>query len=53
MPRLKTIQWTGDAARIIDQTRLPGELAYLDIKSADEMYDAIKTLKIRGAPAIG
>ena len=53
MPRLKTIQWTDDAARIIDQTRLPGELAYLDIKSADEMYDAIKTLKIRGAPAIG
>ena len=53
MPRLKTIQWTGDAARIIDQTQLPGELAYLDIRNADGMYDAIKTLKIRGAPAIG
>jgi methylthioribose-1-phosphate isomerase len=53
MPRLKTIQWLDDAARIIDQTRLPGELAYLDIRNADEMYDAIKTLKIRGAPAIG
>jgi S-methyl-5-thioribose-1-phosphate isomerase len=53
MPRLKTIQWLDDAARIIDQTRLPGELAYLDIRNADEMFDAIKALKIRGAPAIG
>ncbi len=53
MARLKTIEWTGDCARIIDQTRLPGELAYLDIRTAEEMYEAIKVLRVRGAPAIG
>ena len=53
MSRLKTIEWAGDCARIVDQTKLPGELVYLDIRSTEEMYDAIKVLSIRGAPAIG
>ncbi len=53
MSRLKTIAWTGNAARIIDQTRLPSELVYEDIAAIEQMYDAIRVLKIRGAPAIG
>jgi methylthioribose-1-phosphate isomerase len=53
MPRLKTIEWKDGSARIVDQTRLPTELVYLDIKTTEEMYDAIKVLKVRGAPAIG
>jgi methylthioribose-1-phosphate isomerase len=53
MSRLKTIEWVNDAARIIDQTKLPNDLVYLDIRTAEEMYDAIKILSIRGAPAIG
>jgi methylthioribose-1-phosphate isomerase len=50
---LKTIEWGNDAARIIDQTKLPAELVYREIRTAGEMFDAIKTLCIRGAPAIG
>jgi len=53
MPRLKTIEWVNDAARIIDQTKLPNELAYIDIRTSEQMYEAIKTLSVRGAPAIG
>ena len=48
-----TIAWTGGKARIIDQTRLPGELVYLDIDTYQDMAAAIKRLSIRGAPAIG
>ncbi len=53
MPQLKTIEWVNGAARIIDQTKLPAELVYIDIRTAEEMHEAIATLKIRGAPAIG
>ncbi len=53
MPRLKTIEWTDNCARIVDQTQLPGALVYKDIRSSEEMFTAIRTLQIRGAPAIG
>lgn len=39
--------------RIIDQTRLPGELVYLELDDVDEIVAAIKRLSVRGAPAIG
>ena len=41
------------AVVIIDQTRLPNHLEYLTLTKPKEMYDAIKLLQIRGAPAIG
>ena len=53
MSRLKTIEWINNTARIVDQTRLPTELQYRDITTIEEMFDAIKILAIRGAPAIG
>jgi methylthioribose-1-phosphate isomerase len=53
MKRLKTIDWIEDSVEIIDQTILPGELKYVRITSIDAMYEAIKTLAVRGAPAIG
>ena len=43
----------GDAVIIIDQRRLPQETVFLELKDIDEMYDAIKTLAVRGAPCIG
>ena len=43
----------GSYVRIVDQTLLPGELKLLDLTEAEEMYDAIAQLKVRGAPAIG
>ncbi len=43
----------GDGIIIIDQTKLPGELKTSLIRESKEMYDAIKTLAVRGAPCIG
>jgi methylthioribose-1-phosphate isomerase len=55
MPK-PTIQWHGGTdgvARIIDQTKLPLEYRVIDIKTPEEMFDAIQKLQVRGAPAIG
>ncbi|MEK6690554.1 MAG: S-methyl-5-thioribose-1-phosphate isomerase [Nitrospirota bacterium] len=49
----KTIEWKDGVVRMIDQTRLPLEVIYMDCRDYREVADAIKTLKIRGAPAIG
>ena len=43
----------GSAVRIIDQTLLPGEVRYLDLREREELYEAIYALRVRGAPAIG
>lgn len=53
MSRLKTIEWADGAVKLIDQTQLPMDLIYLRIETIEQMYDAIKVLKVRGAPAIG
>lgn len=50
---LQTISWTGEAVRLLDQTRLPTETVYVDITDERQMWDAIKRLVVRGAPAIG
>lgn len=39
--------------RILDQTKLPGEIIYEESDRPEDIYDAIKSLKVRGAPAIG
>jgi methylthioribose-1-phosphate isomerase len=49
----RTIEWCGDYAKLIDQRKLPHEEVYIDVKNPEEMYDAIKNMLIRGAPAIG
>ena len=51
--KFKTLEWTDDHLRILDQTRLPEEVVYLDCDSLDEVATAIRDLKVRGAPAIG
>lgn len=43
----------GDRIIIIDQTKLPGEILCREIEEREEMYDAIKSLAVRGAPCIG
>ncbi|MDZ4230205.1 MAG: S-methyl-5-thioribose-1-phosphate isomerase, partial [Dehalococcoidales bacterium] len=47
------IEWLGDRARILDQTRLPQKEVYLELDLYQDMASAIVELKIRGAPAIG
>lgn len=43
----------GSAVRIVDQTKLPGELVYIEPAKREELYEAIHSLRVRGAPAIG
>lgn len=50
---IKTIAWTDNFSRMVDQTLVPYEFKYVDIKTGQQMYDAIQTMIIRGAPAIG
>lgn len=54
----KTIEWIKQGefngfSRMIDQTILPYEYKKVDIKTSNDIYDAIKTMIVRGAPAIG
>ncbi|MCX6354655.1 MAG: S-methyl-5-thioribose-1-phosphate isomerase [Candidatus Aureabacteria bacterium] len=51
--RPKTIEWTGKKMRIVDQTRLPERLVYLDCSTPQQVWRAIRRLEVRGAPAIG
>ena len=50
---LQTLSWTGSAVRLLDQTRLPSQTVYVEITDERQMWDAIKRLVVRGAPAIG
>ncbi len=50
---IETIQWTGECVVMIDQTRLPAEEIYVTCRTYKEVADAIRTMIIRGAPAIG
>jgi methylthioribose-1-phosphate isomerase len=50
---LQTIAWTGSAVRLLDQTRLPNDVVYVEITDERQMWDSIKRLVVRGAPAIG
>ena len=43
----------GNSVIIIDQTLLPKEKKFINLYTEQEMFDVIKTLKVRGAPAIG
>lgn len=45
--------WWDDGIKTIDQTRLPAEFVVITIRSVKELVNAITTLKIRGAPALG
>ena len=53
----QTVAWVGDAVRgslrLIDQTRLPTEFVEIDCHDAPTVWEAIKLLRVRGAPAIG
>lgn len=50
---IKTLEWKNNKLRIIDQTKLPLELRYIYCKDTKSLWQAIKRLKIRGAPALG
>jgi len=50
---MKTMFWKDNQLHLIDQTRLPDELVYYKCETYKDVIHAIKTMKVRGAPAIG
>jgi methylthioribose-1-phosphate isomerase len=50
---IKTVEWTSEGVRMLDQRLLPTEEKYLLLRSYEEVADAIKNMVVRGAPAIG
>jgi methylthioribose-1-phosphate isomerase len=56
MAKLETLRWSGGiegALWLIDQTLLPGELREIECRDVATVWEAIKMLRVRGAPAIG
>lgn len=51
--KIKTIEWVDDYSKMVDQTVIPYEFKYVDITTGEAMFNAIKTMIVRGAPAIG
>lgn len=50
---MRTIEWQNGIVVTVDQSRLPLETVFLEMKTCDEVADAIKMMKIRGAPLLG
>src|SRR5437660_106649 len=48
---IKTVEWTKEGVRMLDQRLLPTEEKYLTLRSYDEVADAIRKMVVRGAPA--
>jgi methylthioribose-1-phosphate isomerase len=52
-PIPRTVEWRDGAVRLIDQRQLPGRLEFIDCRTVDELCEAISSLAVRGAPALG
>ncbi|MGA8370109.1 MAG: S-methyl-5-thioribose-1-phosphate isomerase [Acidimicrobiales bacterium] len=52
-PLPPTVEWREGSVRLIDQRRLPEELTFIEAATVDELCEAISTLAVRGAPALG
>lgn len=53
---IQAVEWigqTGGHLRLLDQTLLPGSLTFIDCQTVEQVWEAIKSLRVRGAPAIG
>jgi len=50
---MRTVEWHNGIVITIDQTRLPNETVFLELKTCDDVAEAIRTMKIRGAPLLG
>ena len=50
---MRTVDWCNDHLLIVDQTRLPDELVLVELRTVDDVLDAIGRLAVRGAPALG
>lgn len=53
MNEIFTLKWRKNTLVLLDQTKIPREVAYVECKTVQDIYDAIQTMIVRGAPAIG
>ena len=51
--KIKTIEWIDTYSKMVDQTVIPYEYKFVNITGGQEMFDAIRNMIVRGAPAIG
>ena len=51
--KIRTIEWIDTYSRMVDQTKFPEKFEYINITTGQVLFDAIKTMIVRGAPAIG
>lgn len=51
--KIKTIEWVDTYSKMVDQTVVPYEYKFVNITTGDDMFDAIRNMIVRGAPAIG
>ena len=51
--KIRPIEWVDNYSRMVDQTVIPYEYKFINITSGDDMFDAIRNMIVRGAPAIG
>lgn len=51
--KIETIKWEKGKIKLVDQTRLPLEFKYIYIDNIEDLWQAIKVMKVRGAPALG
>ncbi len=50
---LQSVRWASDHLEMLDQRLLPEEIIYLPLRTAEDVWEGIRHLKVRGAPAIG
>ncbi|MBS7660270.1 S-methyl-5-thioribose-1-phosphate isomerase, partial [Candidatus Bathyarchaeota archaeon] len=50
---MRTIEWRNGLVVTIDQLKLPNKVEFLEMKSCEDVAEAIKTMRIRGAPLLG
>lgn len=50
---VQSVSWENDHLRMIDQTQIPEKKVYLQLNTIEEIFEAIRSLRVRGAPAIG
>lgn len=51
--KIRTIEWIDTYSKMVDQTKFPEHFEYVNITNGQDMFNAIKTMIVRGAPAIG
>ncbi|MFM8212795.1 MAG: S-methyl-5-thioribose-1-phosphate isomerase, partial [Actinomycetes bacterium] len=50
---MRAIEWVDDHLRLLDQTKIPHKIEFIEVLRVDQLIDAIVSLAVRGAPALG